>query len=136
MSIWLGTQFTQRYNYVADKMLRIVFYLSGFWYRRLSGTYFISIQSPLLIDLSMEDCYSLMIFFLNAEEVFSTIGSYTVTRNILCEVLFMHAFQNENITGIYLVEDRKYLFRLIGEFLSKKICCKWSKGKYMCFDNF
>ena len=71
LSVWLGTQITQHYIHVADRkyilLLLIIFHLVVSSYLGLSGKYLKSIQNQLLIDLSMEDCQILMIYYTSHE---------------------------------------------------------------------
>ena len=67
---------------------------------RLPGTYSKLVQSPLLIDLWMEDCQILIIFYICIGSTFFIIGLYTATQNTWDDVLFMHALENAIIVCI------------------------------------
>ena len=65
LSIWLGIQFRQRNGQIKDKKPNFFFYIFGLawpWDPRGPGTYSKFVESPLMIDLWMEECQILMIF--------------------------------------------------------------------------
>ena len=65
LSIWLQTQFSQRYRQIKDRKPNIFLNIFGSawpWDPRGPGTYSKFLQSPLMIDLWMEECQILMIF--------------------------------------------------------------------------
>ena len=65
LSIWLGIQFRQRYTQIKDRRPQFflnIFGLAWPWDPRGPGTYSKFVQSPLMIDLWMEECQILMIF--------------------------------------------------------------------------
>ena len=65
LSIWLGIQFRQRYSQIKDwrpSTFLNIFGLAWPWDPRGPGTYSRFVQSPLMIDLWMEECPILMIF--------------------------------------------------------------------------
>ena len=64
------------------------------------------------------------------------IGLYTPTQNTLEGIIFMYAFRNANISGIYTVEDPTSVVRMIGDFLSAQFDENGQKEKVFLIFSF
>ena len=67
LRICIQVQFSQRYGQIKDRRPNFFLYIFGLawpWDPRGPGTYFKFVQNPLMIDLWMEECQFLMIFYL------------------------------------------------------------------------